>query len=44
MIPPVEKQGLTPPEPAPGLDFSGRGEPLLCTQGVGGSNPLVSTS
>ncbi len=39
----VEKPVLTPPEPAPGADFSPPEEHLLCTQGVRGSNPLVST-
>jgi hypothetical protein len=41
---PTRKQTLTPPNPL--IDAASRagGEPLLCTQGVAGSNPVVSTN
>ncbi len=37
------KQMLTSLEAASEAEFGDTGEPLLCTQGVRGSNPLVST-
>ncbi len=38
-----KKQGLSPLKPASDAGFEGCGDPMLCTQGVRGSNPLVST-
>ncbi len=38
-----KKQRLRPLKPASDERFEGSGDPMLCTQGVRGSNPLVST-
>ncbi len=38
-----KKHGLSPLKPALDEGFEGCGDPMLCTQGVRGSNPLVST-
>ncbi len=39
-----KKQGLSPLKPASDAEFEGCGDPMLCTQEVRGSNPLVSTT
>ncbi len=39
----ARKQRLRPPKPASVEGFGGSRDPMLCTQGVRGSNPLVST-
>jgi hypothetical protein len=39
-----KKQGLSPLKLASDAGFEGRGDPMLCTQGAGGSNPPVSTT
>ena len=41
---PVRKQVPIPVEPASGAGVSMGPDHLLCTQGVRGSNPLVSTT
>ena len=41
---PTRKQRLTPLHPLIDAGFEGPPEHLLCTQGVAGSNPVVSTS
>jgi hypothetical protein len=38
-----KKQELGPLKPASDAGFEGSGDPMLCTQGVRGSDPLVST-
>ncbi len=38
-----KKQGLSLLESASDAGFEGPSDPMLCTQGVRGSNPLVST-
>jgi hypothetical protein len=40
---PARKQVPTPPEPASDAGLDTAPDHLLCTQGVRGSNPLVST-
>ncbi len=39
-----KKQGLSPLKPASDAEFEACGDPVLCTQGVRGSNPLFSTN
>jgi hypothetical protein len=38
-----KKHGLSPLKPVSDAGFEGCGDPMLCTQRVWGSNPLVST-
>lgn len=41
---PIIKQVPTPPDPASDAGFNIGPDHLLCTQGVAGSNPAVSTT